>query len=172
MRPKRQGSRITLCRTAAPQPAQLRRYTGSALALVQITTRPTRASTARHCDMGFGFPRTEPAYHHTDVHRSSVRTLPALVPFARSLGSGETSGCRQTLKPQIANETALAKPNGMTHKRLDHRGFSFVLAGRNTALYGANAGRRRRRARRAWTPWRAARGSNLDHAGTAASGTA
>ena len=29
----------------------------------------------------------------------------------------------------IVDQTALAKLNGMAHKRLDHRGFSLVLAG-------------------------------------------
>src|SRR5262249_33390196 len=49
---------------------RLRRDTASSLVLVQTTMRQTRASTARHCDMRFGFRRTEPACHHADAHSS------------------------------------------------------------------------------------------------------
>src|ERR1700738_1682929 len=51
------------------------------------------------------------------------------------------AGCCRSSAVAIVDQTALAKPGGMTDKRLDHRGFSFVLAGRNAALYKANAGR-------------------------------
>lgn len=78
------------------------------------------------------------------------------------------AGCCRSSAVAIVDQTALAKPGGMTDKRLDHRGFSFVLACRNAALYSANAGRCCRCARRAGTRWGAARRGNLDHAGATA----